>query len=124
MCLRLITFLPTDAELLKAQDSLKIKQHLQKIKERDKFYYGKHRSRELMVFCKGDKVILKHDKKWVPTTVVEEHHTPRSYVVQTPAKGQHFGRNCRQLTNSRISQTPKKVTVETWQFFYGTFRET
>ena len=38
--LRLITSLPTDSELLKAQGSLEIKQHLQRIKGRDKFYYG------------------------------------------------------------------------------------
>ena len=43
---RLKTYLPTNAELLKPQGTQEIKQHLQNIKERQKFYYDKHCSKE------------------------------------------------------------------------------
>ena len=78
---RLKTSLRTNAELLKPQGAPEIKQHVQKIKEREKFYYDKHFRNELPPLAKGDKVTLKQDKKWVQATVVNKHHTPRSYVV-------------------------------------------
>ena len=74
---RLKTSLPTSAELLKPQGTPEIKQHLQTIKERQKFYYDKHYSKELPPLAKGDQVSLKHDKKWIQVTVVEKHETPR-----------------------------------------------
>ena len=51
---RLKTSLPTSAELLKPQGTPEIKQHLQKIKERQKFYYDKHCSKEFSPLDKGD----------------------------------------------------------------------
>ena len=101
---RLKTSLPTSAELLKPQGTPEIKQHLQKIKERQKFYYDKHCSKELPPLDKGDQVSLKHEK----------HHTPRSYIVQAPG-GQKYRRNCRHLNKNRVSQALNKGTVETSQ---------
>ena len=28
----------------------------------------------------GDNIVMQHEKSWKPTTVTEEHHTPRSHV--------------------------------------------
>ena len=50
---RLKTSFPTSAELLKPQGTQEIKQHIQKIKERQKFYYDKHCSKELLPLDKG-----------------------------------------------------------------------
>ena len=75
---RLKTSLPTNAELLKPHGAPEIKQHLQRIKEREKFFYDKHCHKELPPLAKGDKVTLKQDKKWVQATVFNNHHTPRS----------------------------------------------
>ena len=111
---RLETSLPTSAELLKPQGTPEIKQHLQKIKERQKFYYDKHCSKELPPLDKGDQVSLKHDKKWIQATVVEKYYTPRSYIVQTPGS-QKYRRNRRHLNKSRVSQALIKATVETSQ---------
>ena len=49
---------------------------------REKFYYDKHCSKESPPLDEGDKVTMKHDKKWIQATVVDKHHTPRSYIVQ------------------------------------------
>ena len=99
---RLKTSLSTSAELLKPQGTPEIKQHLQKINERHKFCYEKYCSKELPPLDKGDQVSLKHDKKWIQAKVVEKHHTPGSYIVQTPG-GQKYRRNCRHLIKSRVS---------------------
>ena len=55
---------------------------------------------------------MKGDKKWIQATVVDKHHTPRSYIVQTP-KGQRYRRNCRHLNKSRASEVLSKETVAT-----------
>ena len=62
---RLKTSLPTNADLLKPQGAQEIKQQLQKIKEREKFCYDKHCSKELPPLDEGDKVTMKHEKKWI-----------------------------------------------------------
>ena len=102
---RLKTSLPTNSELLKPRGNQKIKQHLQSIKERQTFYYDKHCSKE---------VPQKHDNKWIQATVIEKHHTPRSYIVQTP-EGQKYRRNRRHLNKSRVSQTLNNEPVKTSQ---------
>ena len=92
---RLKTSLSTNSELLKPWGNQEIKDHHQNIKERQKFYYGKHCSKELPHLASGDKVSLKHDNKWVQTTVIEKHHTP---------EGQKYRRNRWHLNKSCVSQ--------------------
>lgn len=58
--------------------------HKRKEKEKETFYYDKHSSKELPPLSNGDKVALQHGNKWVQATVINKHHTPRSYIVQTP----------------------------------------
>lgn len=110
---RLKTSLPTtcNSELLKPQGAQEIKQHLQKIKEREKVFYDKHCRKELPPPAKGDKVTLKQDKKWVQATVVNKHHTPRSYVIQTP-QGQKYRTNRRHLNTSQVSRSLNKESKE------------
>ena len=96
----------------KAQGFQQIKQQLQKIKEREKFYYDKHCSKELLPLDEGDKVTMKHDKKWIRAIVVDKHHTPRSYIVQTP-RGQRYRRNNKHLNKSWASEVLSKETVVT-----------
>jgi len=49
------------------------------------------------------KVTLQHGNNWVPATVIKKHHTPRSYIVQTP-EGQKYRRNRPHLNKCRASQ--------------------
>ena len=109
---RLKTSLPTDADLLKPRGGQEIKQQLQKIKERVESYYDKYCSKKLPPLDEGDKVTMKHDKKWIQATIVDKHHTPRSYIVQTP-EGQRYRRNRRHLNKSRASEVLSKEIVAT-----------
>ena len=104
---RLKTSLPTSAGLLKPQGTQEIKQHLQRIKEGQKFYYDKHCSKELLPLDKGDQVSLKHDKKWIQATVVEKHHMPRSHIVQAP-EGQKYRRNHTPKQEPTIASTKQR----------------
>ena len=63
----------------------------------------------------GDKVTIEHDKKWIQATVVDKHHTPWSYIVQTH-EGQRYRRNRRHLNKSRASEVLSKETVATKDF--------
>jgi len=51
----------------------------------------------------GQKVTLQHGNKWVPTTVISKHHTPRLYIAQT-TEGQKYRRNRRHPSKCRASQ--------------------
>ena len=50
---------------------------------------------------------LEENTKGVQATVVNKHHTPRPYVVQTP-EGQKYRRNRRHLNTSQVSQSLNK----------------
>jgi len=86
---RLKTSLPTHADLLKTHGTQEVKDHFQKKKLKEKLYYDKHSGKELPPLNNGKKVTLQHGNKWVPATVIKKHHTPRSYIVQTP-EGQKY----------------------------------
>ena len=65
----------------------------------------KHGAKELTPLNNGEKVTLQHGNKWVPATVISKHHTPRSYIVQTP-EGQKYWRNRRHYwTNAEHRKT-------------------
>ena len=88
MVRRLKTSLPTHADLLKTHGAQEVKDHFQKRKLKEKVYYDEHSGKELPPLKNGEKVTLQHGNKWVPATVISKHHTPRSYIVQTPETSQ------------------------------------
>ena len=100
---RLKKSLPTHADLLKRLGAKEVKEHFEKRKLKEKVYYDKHSGKELPSLNNGEKVTLQHGNKWVPATVISKHHTPRSYIVQTP-EGQKYRRNRRHLNKCRVSQ--------------------
>ena len=108
---RLKSPLPTKVELLKPQRSQEIQQHFQKRKKRVKFYYDQHSEKELPPLTPGDKVSMHHENEWIQAIVVNKHHTPRSYIVQT-ANGKFYRRNRRHL-RMRVSQAKNKETDAT-----------
>ena len=97
------TSLPTHADLLKTLGAQEVKEHFQKRKLKEKVYYDRHSGKELPPLSNGERVTLQHGNKWVPATVIGKHHTPRSYIVQTP-EGQKYPRNCRHLNKCQASQ--------------------
>ena len=100
---RLKTSSPTHAYLLKTHGAQEVKEHFHKRKLKEKVYYDKHSGKELPPLNNGEKVTLQHGNKWVPATVISKHHTPRSYIVQTP-EGRRYRRNRRHLNKCRASQ--------------------
>ena len=78
-------------------------EHFQERKLKEKGYYDKHGGKELPPLNNGEKVTLQHGNKWEPATVICKHHTPRSYIAQTP-QGQKYWRICRHLNKCRASQ--------------------
>ena len=103
MVRRLKTSLPTHADLLKTHGAQEVKDHFQKRKLKEKVYYDEHSGKELPPLKNGEKVTLQHGNKWVPATVISKHHTPRSYIVQTP-EDRKYRRNRRHLNRCRTSQ--------------------
>ena len=54
---------------------------------------------------------IHHENEWIQATVVNKHHTPRSYIVQTP-NGKLYQRNQRHI-HMRVSQAKNKETDAT-----------
>lgn len=54
---------------------------------------------------------MHHESEWIQATVVNKHHTPRSYIVQTP-NGKFYRRNRRHL-RMRVPQARNKETDAT-----------
>ena len=52
---------------------------------------------------------MHHENEWIQATVVNRHHKPRSYIVQTP-NGKFYRRNRRHL-RMRVSQATNKGTA-------------
>ena len=100
---RLKTSSPTHAYLLKTHGAQEVKEHFHKRKLKEKVYHDKHSGKELPPLNNGEKVTLPHGNKWLRATVISEHHTPRSYIVQTP-EGRRYQRNRRHLNKCRASQ--------------------
>ena len=105
---RLKTMLPTTAALLRPQGSTEVKQILEKRKEKEKQQYDKHCCKELPSLQNGQAVMVQRDKKLEPAKVLYKHHSPRSYVVETP-EGDKYRRNRRQLHASRV---PTEAVVQ------------
>ena len=75
------TSLPTQVDFLKPQRFQEIQQHFHKRKKREYSYYDQHSGKELSPLTPGEKVSMHHENEWIQATVVNKHHTPRSYIV-------------------------------------------
>ena len=87
----------------KAETESLLKEHFQERKLQEKVYYDKHSGKELLPLNNGEKVTSQHGTKRVQATAISKHHTPRSYIVQTP-EGQKYWRNRKHLNKYRASQ--------------------
>ncbi|CAC5370731.1 unnamed protein product [Mytilus coruscus] len=58
--------------------------------------YDKHCGPELKQLKQGDSVVMYTDGKWKAGKIIQKHHTPRSYVVQT-SDGRRYRRNRRHI---------------------------
>ena len=88
---RLRTTLPTATGLLKPEtyNAQEIKRSFQKAKDKQKYHYDRHGTRELPPLKPGDHVRVKPEhgsKEWKAATVVQSHASPRSYVVDTGSR--------------------------------------
>ena len=66
-----------------------IKRSFQKAKDKQKYHYDRHGTRELPPLKSGDHVRVEPEngsKKWKAATVVQSHASPRSYVVDTGSR--------------------------------------
>ena len=97
---RLKTALPMAAELLKPENTGKIKEKLKNRQQKQKHYHDKYSSKDLKSLKPGQKVAVLHDKKWIPGTGIEKHQTPRSFVVETPS-GNKLRRNRRHINTTK-----------------------
>ena len=85
---RLRTTLPMATGLLKPEtyNAQEIKRSFQKAKDKQKYHYDRHGTRELPPLKPGDHVRVKPEhgsKEWKAATVVQSHASPRSYVADT-----------------------------------------
>lgn len=88
---RLRTTLPMATGLLKPEtyNAQEIKRSFQKAKDKQKYHYDRHGTRELPPLKPGDQVRVKPEqgsKEWKAATVVQSHASPRSYVVDTGSR--------------------------------------
>ena len=93
---RLRTTLPIVQELLKPEvyNSREIKNRMKDAKQRQKYYYDRRRTKEQPCLKPGDHIRVRPDpgsREWRAATVVQDHTSPRSYVVDTG--GQKIRRN-------------------------------
>ena len=88
---RLRATLPMATGLLKPEtyNAQEIKRSFQKAKDKQKYHYDCHGTRELPPLKSGDHVRVKPEdgtKEWKGTTVVPSHASRRSYVVDTGSR--------------------------------------
>lgn len=110
---RLRNGLPISKEMLKpaGYNQRAITNYLGKAKELQKTQYDRRAGRELEEIAPGTRVWLQpqeQKREWQPATVIGNHESPRSYVVETD-KGSRLRRNRRHL---RVCPAPGRPTVE------------
>lgn len=74
---------------LETYNAQEIKRSFQKAKDKQKYHYDRHGTRELPPFKPGDHVREKPErgsKEWKAATVVRSHASPRSYVLDTGSR--------------------------------------
>lgn len=93
---------PQNAEFVR--ESFKTRQAKQKRK------FDQHVPRtDLKPLSPGENVMVKHNDKWVHGSIVHEHETPRSYVVEI-SNGKKCRRNRHDLKTTK--SVPKDETIE------------
>ena len=110
---RLRNGLPISKEMLKpaGYNQQAITNYLERAKELQKTHYDRRAGRELEEIAPGTRVWLQpqeQKREWQPATVIGNHESPRSYVVETD-KGSRLRRNRRHL---RVCPAPARPTVE------------
>ncbi|XP_033745588.1 uncharacterized protein K02A2.6-like [Pecten maximus] len=97
---RLKSYLPTTAPLLSPGviQPNDLKSHMKARRVKQKFYYDRHSGPALKPLNPGDNVIMQktQHKQWIPATVSQKHHNPRSYIVET-STGSKYRRNRKYL---------------------------
>ncbi|VDH93048.1 Hypothetical predicted protein [Mytilus galloprovincialis] len=95
---RLKTSLPTLLPLLMPQNvnNSEIIKKLEIRQRKAKTNYDKHCGPELKQLKQGDSIVMYTDGKWKAGKIIQKHHTPRSYVVQT-SDGRRYRRNRRHI---------------------------
>ncbi|VDI06966.1 Hypothetical predicted protein [Mytilus galloprovincialis] len=95
---RLKTSLPTSLPLLMPQNvnNSEIIKKLEIRQRKAKTNYDKHCGPELKQLKQGDSIVMYTDGKWKAGKIIQKHHTPRSYVVQT-SDGRRYRRNRRHI---------------------------
>lgn len=120
---RLRNKLPIKESLLQpaSNNQKEISRYLEKTKENQKKYHDRHASKDLKELQPGTKVRMQPwtaTKEWKPATVVQHHHTPRSYVVQAEngrkyrRKRQHL-RVCPAPGHASLNAEPPLVAGQT-----------
>ena len=91
------------------------KDHFQnrKEREREKSYYDQHSDKELPPLIHRNKVSMHHENEWIQATVVNKHHTPWSYIVQT-LNGKFYQRNRRHLRKGASQAKNKETDYSDW----------
>ncbi|CAC5358429.1 unnamed protein product [Mytilus coruscus] len=102
---RLKTSLPTSLPLLMPQNinNREILKKLEIRQRKTKTNYDKHCGPELKQLKQGDSVVMYTDEKWKAGKIMQKHHTPRSYVVQT-SDGRRYRRNRRHIRPTAYSE--------------------
>ena len=85
MSRKLRTRLPTSKSLLepKPRSTSQIRHNLLTRQQRQKAFYDRG-TRPLSKLHQGEPVRMKWGRDWTPAVVVQQHQTPRSYIVATP----------------------------------------
>ncbi|XP_061185195.1 uncharacterized protein K02A2.6-like [Saccostrea echinata] len=107
---RLKTDLPVASPLLEStiigmQD---IQERLKTRKYQQKLNFDAHAGKELRDLYSGEATVMRHENKWTPAVVVQQHNSPRSYILETQS-GKRYRRNRRHIrpTSATISGEPK-----------------
>ena len=106
MSRKVITRLPTSKSLLEPQprSTSQICHNLLTRQQRQKAFYDRG-TRPLSKLHEGKPVRMKRGRDWTPAVVVQQHQTPRSYIVVTP-DGTQMRRNRFHLQPTKEEASP------------------
>ncbi|KAG5866226.1 hypothetical protein JTB14_034308 [Gonioctena quinquepunctata] len=98
---RLRDELPVHSGLLKQEgvNTEEVGRKLIKNQHVQKYYYDKKGVENLPKVKEGDKIVIRKDGIWEPGTVIGEHQSPRSYIVEDDS-GKILRRNRKLLKTS------------------------
>ncbi|KAG5899597.1 hypothetical protein JTB14_037259 [Gonioctena quinquepunctata] len=98
---RLRDKLPVHSGLLKREgvNTDEVRRKLIKNQHVQKYYYDKKGVENLPKVKEGDKIVIRKDGIWEPETVIGEHQSPRSYIVEDDS-GKILRRNRKLLKTS------------------------